>query len=110
MATSLIGPPLVERALAAAPVPRPPQPTRATWMVFHSPACTSGRTTPARADAAAILPDCFIISRRDGPLLPVLLMMGLVTRVVEQAGLTYCKLASRRFHQGKPRGARSGTG
>ena len=32
MATSLVGP-LVCRAFSAAPVPRPPQPTRASWMV-----------------------------------------------------------------------------
>ena len=36
MATSLIGPCLTESAFSAAPVPRPPQPIRATWMVFVS--------------------------------------------------------------------------
>ena len=40
MATSLIGPLLVDSALPAAPVPRPPQPTRATWIVLSSPAWT----------------------------------------------------------------------
>ena len=38
IATSLIGPFLTDSALEAAPVPRPPQPTRATLMVFFSPA------------------------------------------------------------------------
>jgi len=36
MATSWIGQAVTDRALDAAPVPRPPQPTRATWMVFFS--------------------------------------------------------------------------
>ena len=36
MATSLIGPLLVDSASAAAPVPRPPQPTRASWIVLFS--------------------------------------------------------------------------
>src|SRR5262249_31583851 len=74
IATSLIGPLLVDRALTAAPVPRPPQPTRATWIVLFSPAWTCGIATPARADATAIWPDFFISSRRDRPLLVVLFM------------------------------------
>src|SRR5206468_4961 len=53
MATSLIGPSATDRAFSAAPVPRPPQPTRATRMVLLSPAWTWGRATPAKADAAA---------------------------------------------------------
>src|SRR5438445_9092498 len=73
MATSLMGPSLTERALTAAPVPRPPQPTRATWIVLFSPACTDGSAMPAKADAAVIAPDFFIISRRDKPLFVVLL-------------------------------------
>src|SRR5438874_13748104 len=73
MATSLVGPFGVERAFPAAPVPRPPQPTRATWIVLFSPAWTCGSATPARADAIATCPDCFIISRRDRPLFVVLL-------------------------------------
>src|SRR5947209_18763611 len=74
MATSLIGPSLTERAFAAAPVPRPPQPTRATWMVLFSPAYTDGIAMPARADSTVMAPDCFIISRRDKPL-----FVGLLT-------------------------------
>src|SRR5262249_1648940 len=50
-----------------APVPRPPQPTRAIFTTPDSPACTCGKTTPASADAAAILPVVFIMSRRDTP-------------------------------------------
>ena len=65
MATSLIGPLLVARALAAAPVPRPPQPTRATWIVLSSPAWTDGTATPARAEAAATWPVVLRKSRRD---------------------------------------------
>ena len=56
MATSLIGPFLTDRALAAAPVPRPPQPIRATWIVLFSAAWTCGITPAARAEAAAIRP------------------------------------------------------
>src|SRR5437868_6635976 len=69
MATSLVGPFLVDRASSAAPVPRPPQPTRASWMVWFSPAWTWGMAMPARAEAAAIWPDFFSRSRRDRPLL-----------------------------------------
>src|SRR2546421_4769296 len=56
MATSLIGPCWVERASPAAPVPRPPQPTRATRIVLSSAAWTDGTATPARADAPATWP------------------------------------------------------
>ena len=59
MATSLIGPLLVDSALAAAPVPRPPQPTSASWIVWFSPACTAGMATPVRADAATSAPGVF---------------------------------------------------
>src|SRR5579883_2321745 len=67
MATSWVGPFLEDMASPAAPVPRPPQPTRASRMVLLSPAWTWGRTTPARADAATTLPDWRIRSRRDRP-------------------------------------------
>src|SRR5271170_7725406 len=65
MATSLIGPCLVLRASAAAPVPRPPQPTKATWIVLFSAACTAGITTPDRAEAVATVPVVLRKSRRD---------------------------------------------
>src|SRR5439155_4247143 len=65
MATSSIGPFLTERASPTAPVPRPPQPTNATWMVLFSAAWTWGIATPARADAAAILPVFLMNSRRE---------------------------------------------
>src|SRR5438876_12416822 len=68
MAVRRVGPCLVARALATAPVPRPPQPTRAIWIVPDSPACTCGSATPARAEAAAILPVVVIMSRRVTPL------------------------------------------
>src|SRR5579883_139626 len=67
MATSLVGPFLEDMASPAAPVPRPPQPTRASWIVLLSPAWTCGSTIPARAEAATTVPDCRIRSRRDGP-------------------------------------------
>src|ERR1051326_4993643 len=65
MATSLTGQALTDRALAAAPVPRPPQPISATWMVLLSAVWTCGRATPARAEAAASLPVFLINSRRE---------------------------------------------
>jgi hypothetical protein len=38
IATSFVGPFFTDRALMAAPVPRPPQPTRASGMVLFSAA------------------------------------------------------------------------
>src|SRR5207244_11898808 len=67
MATSLIGPCLVERASPAAPVPLPPQPTRATRIVLSSAAWTAGTATPAKAEAVATWPVVFKKSRRDAP-------------------------------------------
>src|SRR3954471_8438879 len=66
MATSLMGPLVVCRALAAAPVPRPPQPTRATRIVLFSPAWTSGTAVCEKAVAAATMPPVFRKSRREG--------------------------------------------
>src|SRR5438552_18289311 len=65
MATSLIGPFFTESASPAAPAPRLPQPTSATWMVLFAAAWTRGIATPARADAAAILPVFLMNSRRE---------------------------------------------
>src|SRR5438552_16715404 len=65
MATSLIGPFVTESASPAAPVPRPPQPTSATWMVLFSAAWTWGRATPARADTAANWPVFLLNWRRE---------------------------------------------
>src|SRR5512135_170929 len=65
MATTLIGPHLVLSASTAAPVPRPPQPTSATWIVLSSPAWTDGMATPARAEPAATWPVAFRNPRRD---------------------------------------------
>src|SRR5947209_5297185 len=45
--------PLDLRASPAAPVPRPPQPTRATWMVESPAAWTAGTAMPASAEATA---------------------------------------------------------
>src|SRR5262245_35412441 len=67
MATSLVGAPLTDKALPAAPVPRPPQPTRATRMVESSPAWTCGTATPVRAVAAAAAPVVWMRARRDRP-------------------------------------------
>src|SRR5437764_9505239 len=54
MATSLIGPLVVERALSTAPPPRPPQPTRATRIMSSPAAWTAGTTMPESAVAAAM--------------------------------------------------------
>src|SRR3989339_521776 len=65
MATSFIGPRLTDRASAAAPEPRPPQPTRANWIVLFSPAYMRGPNPAARVETAAIRPVFFRNSRRD---------------------------------------------
>src|SRR5437660_7245417 len=65
MATSLSGPFFAVKALSAAPPPRPPQPTRATWMVSEPAAWTCGMETPARAETAATLPVVLRKSRRE---------------------------------------------
>ena len=54
-ATSLMGGPVTDKALCAAPVPRPPQPMRATWIVLSSAAWTKGILTPASAETAAVV-------------------------------------------------------
>src|SRR2546427_61514 len=59
-----MGPVLVERACAAAPVPLPPQPTNATWISSLPWACAGGRLTPANADAAAAPPVALMNCRR----------------------------------------------
>ena len=64
MATSLIGPFLTLRASAAAPVPRPPQPTRATRIVLSSAAWTHGAVAETIVVAAANRPVCLKNSRR----------------------------------------------
>ena len=51
-------------AFATAPVPRPPQPTMASWTVSPLAAWTRGMTAPASADAAAIRPEVLRNSRR----------------------------------------------
>src|SRR4051812_25393105 len=70
MATSWVRPELTLMALPAAPVPRPPQPTRASLTVSLPPAWTCGSATPASAVAAEAL----TTSRRDQP--GFLLFMG----------------------------------
>src|SRR4051794_26492404 len=64
MATSLTGPAVVERALTAAPEPRPPQPMRAMRIVLSSAAKTWGMSMPARAEAAAMAEVVLRNSRR----------------------------------------------
>ncbi len=66
MAVSLTSPCCsTDKALAAAPVPRPPQPTRAICTVLSSAACTAGTTMLVKAEAAAIRPVFCKNSRRD---------------------------------------------
>src|SRR5258707_13506326 len=64
MATSFVGPLVVESAFSAAPLPRPPQPTSARLTVLLSPAYIRGSTMFARAVAAATLPVVLRSSRR----------------------------------------------
>src|SRR5438270_11690350 len=78
MATSLVGPFLAASPLAAAPVPRPPQPTNASCTVSLLPACTYGMVIPAKAEATATWPDFLMSSRRDRPLLLMLLTVVLL--------------------------------
>ena len=67
MACSLIGPPLVTKALSTAPVPRPPQPTRASLIVEFSAAWQRGIAMVANADTATVCPASRRNSRRDVP-------------------------------------------
>src|SRR5258708_36960847 len=67
--------PLDLRASPAAPVPRPPQPTRAIWMVESAAAWTVGMAMPARAETAAIWPTRLPSSRRER-LLALLLLLS----------------------------------
>src|SRR4051812_4656838 len=68
MATSFVGPLFVDNAFSAAPVPRPPQPTRARRMVLSSAAYTCcGIAIPAKALAAASRPAPSRTSRRERP-------------------------------------------
>src|SRR3954447_25558967 len=71
IATSLTGPWWVDSASPAAPVPRPPQPTRAMLMVLLSPAYRPDRPKPA---ATARPPVAFRASRRVGATVGSLLM------------------------------------
>ena len=52
-------------ALPTAPLPRPPQPIRASRIVLFSAAWTRGITAPASAEAAATLPARSRNSRRE---------------------------------------------
>ena len=65
MATSLTGPAGDSKALAAAPLPREPQPIKASRIVLSSAACTWPAASPASAEAAASFPPRWRNSRRD---------------------------------------------
>src|SRR5579871_5383134 len=67
MATSLIGPLLVESAFTAAPLPRPPQPTRATRIRSLPAAWTAGMSSAVRAETAATPPAVLRNCRRVVP-------------------------------------------
>jgi len=56
MANSLTGPPGADSALATAPLPRPPQPIKASLIVPSPAAWTRGTAMPASAEVAASLP------------------------------------------------------
>src|SRR5262249_43428285 len=64
MATSLTGPRLTDSAFAAAPPPRPPQPTRAIWIRSLPAAWTAGIATLAKAENTADLLLVLMNSRR----------------------------------------------
>src|SRR5262245_15177161 len=66
MATSRVGPCLVDRAFSAAPVPRPPQPTRARLTMLLSPAYSPDRPNPVSVEATAKPPVALRASRRVG--------------------------------------------
>ena len=53
-----------DSALSAAPVPRPPAPTMAIWVMSSTAECTRGMATPASTEAAVTDPVVFIKSRR----------------------------------------------
>jgi hypothetical protein len=71
---NIIGPALTDRASTAAPDPRPPQPTRANWMVLFSPAYMRDVRPPTRAEVAASRPVFIRNSRRD--------VLGVVSLIV----------------------------
>ena len=66
IAWSITGSPLAANASATAPVPRPPQPTNASFVVPPPAAWQCGKATPASAEAATARPEIFRKSRRDG--------------------------------------------
>src|SRR5580658_1614294 len=97
MATSLIGPFLIASAFSIAPVPRPPHPTRASWIVLFSAACTWGRVIPARVETPAMRPASPRKARRD-----VVSLGSIIVRSLRR----YITL----FHRRVVRSARSLTG
>src|SRR5262245_2755240 len=74
MPTIWTGPCFVDKAFAAAPVPRPPQPTSAIEMREVSPAYRPDRPMP-RLEATAIPPDVLITSRRVGAVFSLFIMI-----------------------------------
>ena len=78
--------------LLAAPVPRPPHPTRTAWISLSSAAWTCGMTVPAKAVAAVTRPVFFRNSRRDVVFFVVSLMrfssygLKCAPKVKEQVG------------------------
>src|SRR4051794_38860880 len=90
MATSLVWVTLERRASIAAPVPRPPQPTRATWVGLLLAAKTLGAARPTSALAAATWPTRLPKSRRERPVVGRLFMrLSLEKRFVVMR-LTVC--------------------
>jgi len=65
MATSFIGPYFTASASITAPVPLPPHPTRASWIVLFSAANTPGIMLSTRTEAAVMRPAFFKNERRD---------------------------------------------
>src|SRR5712692_11078820 len=100
MANSLIGPILlVPIAFMAAPLPRPPQPTSATWISSLPAAWTAGTVAPVNADIAARPPVAFRNCRREVSGVSLRFMSDRYSSAEALHGFVMAQEMTRRFEQ-----------